>query len=401
MAIVLGQFEHVAELVADRTAELLSAPVVVTNEQGLVVAASQRALIGQHLLRSAHRIEENCLRVPFQIDAQGGEVIVTGLADDEVISPRLARVLVDLVINQTVVVARLPHSRELKDRFIHTLLRGTIGDEGEIVREGQVLGIDLSFPRAVLLIDASGYILAPQDTAHPEVGEAEILRRAQVVIASVVGFFSLPSDTICAYIGNGEVAVLKASSTQDLVAWTDRADHDPALEEVGASWANLTALKRAAAGLLQRLALDTGAEPSIGIGRYHPGIRGLARSYQDALAALSLGHCFGGSNHIHCLDGLGVAAFVGVSDERTKMELARHLLSPLDHEHELIETLEAFFAEDCSPSSTALRLCIHRNTLAHRLDKITALVGLDPRHFDAAVQIRLALLLRTLQSAAA
>jgi carbohydrate diacid regulator len=94
---------------------------------------------------------------------------------------------------------------------------------------------------------------------------------------------------------------------------------------------------------------------------------------------------------------LGIAAFIGVSDEQTKIELATHLLSPLDHEPELLATLNTFFATDCYPSSTASQLSIHRNTLSYRLDKITSLTGLDPRRFDDAVQIRLALLLRSLR----
>jgi len=86
---------------------------------------------------------------------------------------------------------------------------------------------------------------------------------------------------------------------------------------------------------------DTGASISISIGRYHPGIRGLARSYQDARAALSLGCRFHGCNEVHCLK-IGIAAFIGVSDQQTKIELATYLLSPLDHEPELLATLEAF-----------------------------------------------------------
>ena len=157
-----------------------------------------------------------------------------------------------------------------------------------------------------------------------------------------------------------------------------------------------TALKRASASLLSRLRCDTNSAISRGIGRYHPGIQGLARSYQDARAALSLGHRFHGQNRVHCLDNLGVAAFVGISDESTKIDLAKHLLTPLDQESELIETLRMFFAENCYPSSTASKLSIHRNTLSYRLDKITSLTGLNPRQFDDAVQIRLALLLRSL-----
>jgi carbohydrate diacid regulator len=156
------------------------------------------------------------------------------------------------------------------------------------------------------------------------------------------------------------------------------------------------ALKRAGRALLARLRHDTDTDIAIGIGRYHPGIGGLARSYSDARAALTLGRRFHGQNRVHCLDGLGIAAFVGLSDENTKVGLARHLLGPLDHEPDLLQTLEAYFDEDCSQSATANKLSIHRNTLGYRFDKVQTLTGLDPRRFDDAVQVRLALVLRSL-----
>jgi carbohydrate diacid regulator len=122
---------------------------------------------------------------------------------------------------------------------------------------------------------------------------------------------------------------------------------------------------------------------------------GLARSYNDAQAALALGLRFYGANYVHCLDELGMAAFVGIADENIKSDLASHLLSPLYHEAKLLETLHAFFKHNCAPSAAAAALSIHRNSLNYRLDKITSLTGLDPREFDEGVQLRLALLLRT------
>jgi carbohydrate diacid regulator len=214
------------------------------------------------------------------------------------------------------------------------------------------------------------------------------------MIDSIVSFFHLPDDTICAYIGAGELVVLKASSTEDLRAW---ADEESASEPPSASWANLDPLKRAGEALLVRLRRDTNAVVNVGIGRYHPGLRGLARSYGDARAALRLGRRVSGNNRVHCLDSIGVAAFVGIDDEQTKIGLARHLLSPLEEAPGLLGTLEAFFAEDCCPSAAAARLAIHRNTLTYRLDRIASLTALDPRHFDDAVQIRLALAVRSLQ----
>ena len=45
-----------------------------------------------------------------------------------------------------------------------------------------------------------------------------------------------------------------------------------------------------------------------------------------------------------------------------------------------------------SLNRTAEELKIHRNTLVYRLDRITETLSLDPRNFDDAVQIKLAIL---------
>lgn len=394
LAVVVRQYEQIAWAVAERSAELLCTRTWVTDEHGLIVACSDRRGLGRSFVAEIEEPGAEYLRVPLAVGAQRGEVIVAITENGESISPRLARVLVELVINQEVVVAQLPNRQELKNKFIHDLLRGRVEDEEDIIREGQILGMDLRIPRAVILLDATDYILTTDAATLTALGDERIPRRVQYIIASIVSFFNLPNDTICASIGGGEVAILKAATTQDLATWTDFGDEQ---SQPGASWTNLSALKRASNALLSRLAHEHNAAITIGIGRYHPGIRGLSRSYEDARAALSLGGRLLGHNRVHCLDSLGMAAFIGISDERTKQELAAHLLSPLDGEPELHDTLDAFFVENCCASSTAARLCIHRNTLSYRLDKIASLTGLDPRTFDDAVQIRLAMLLRSLQ----
>jgi carbohydrate diacid regulator len=97
------------------------------------------------------------------------------------------------------------------------------------------------------------------------------------------------------------------------------------------------------------------------------------------------------------LANLGIAALVTVTEPAVREQLITRILTPLDKEPVLMETLQAFFAQECSPSNTAKRLFIHRNTLSYRLNQITDLTGLDPRIFGQAVQLRLALLLRTLK----
>lgn len=379
-----------ARVITDKVAELLYTQVFVVDRQGTVITSSESELVGLPFAQIGKHATKY-LRVPLHIDALVGEVVVGEPRNGEVISPRLSQVLVELVINQTTVLARFPNQQELKNQFIYDLLHSQLGDEALMLRQAKLLGMDLTPPRAVILIDAADYIMGSSGSGN----EAEIrqYRQAQLIIGSVVSFFHLPDDTICADLGEGEVAVLKASDSKNLGSW---AEDGVTTETASSSWANLSALKRAGDALLLRLRSDTGTAISVGIGRYHPGIGGLARSYQDARAALSLGRRFDGHNRVHCLDRLGIAAFACVADERTKIDLATYLLSPLDYEPELLLTLEAFFAENCCPSSTAKLLSIHRNTLSYRLDKLTSLTGLDPRRFDDAVQMRLALLLRKL-----
>lgn len=280
-----------------------------------------------------------------------------------------------------------------KDRLIFDLLHGEAGDDETTVREARAGGLDLAQPRAVVLVDATGYILGPvRGTFHLQEAGG-VPRRSRRVVSWIVDFFQLPHDTICAYLGEGDVAILKASNSRNLDAWTRQTDDD---DTVNPSWSNLAALKRAAAELLAHLQQMTGTALSIGIGRYHPGTSGLAASYRDAIAALTLGRRLLGPNRVYCLDELGVAAFVGLNDERMKSDLAHYLLSPLDHEPELLLTLETFLSADCSPVAAAERLAIHRNTIGYRLAKVASLTGLDPRRFDDALQIRLALVLRGL-----
>jgi carbohydrate diacid regulator len=377
----------VAESVAHRAADLLAAHVIVVDEhEALVARASPSGIeLADAMHGPGHRRHQ--LRIPVRLGGHEAHVIADG--HEEPISPRLAQALIDLVATQAD-AAQLPTQEDLRGKLVRDLLAGRMAEEAGVIREAQVLGMDLTRPRAVIVIDAAEYILA-STTMRERDGETSIQRRAREVIRHVVQFFHLPSAAICSYLGDGEVAILKASSSRDLAPWSEGGQ---VAEVTAASWANLPAQKRAGQALLTWLEQRIGMAVAIGIGRYHAGLAGLARSAQDAQTALSLGRRLELPGHVYCLGDLGAAALVGISDQRTKLELAIRLLGPLDPEPDLLLTLQTFFDQNCCPSATANALAIHRNTLSYRLEKVTSLTGLDPRHFDDAIQMRLALLLR-------
>ncbi len=386
------QVKEVATRVSQRAADLLGERVFVIDQIGRVVAASEPGFAGSVLADAASRPF-----TPLRFSAWEGRVVVGARAVGAVAnsaagssrapySPRLVRGVLELIISQMTLEGL--RGRDLKNTLVHDLLRGHVSDEESIHRQARILGMDLAPPRAVLLIGAEAYL------------GADGAARSDDIIGSVVRFFHLPSDTICAYIGAGEVAVLKASDAKNLAPWAQVDTGDDKGSDKASAWADLGALKRAAAALVARLAADTGARVSIGVGRYHRGLAGLEHSYADAKAALSLGRRLGQKGDVHCLDSVGIAAFIGVADERTKADLATFLLSPLDDEPELLRTLACLFEHDCQPTATAKVLGVHRNTLSYRLEKIASLTGMDPRRFDDAVQIRLALVMRQLHKGA-
>jgi carbohydrate diacid regulator len=389
---VSKSFDHIAGVVAKQLSSLLQTSVLISNAQETVVASRRFGDRPSPSKNGSGLGSADCLKLPFEVYDQVGAVYIEQWAEGEKLSPKLTKACIDLMIDQ-VVYPTVPNQQLLKNQIISNLLQGHIDDEAVALQQAALLGIDFAPPRAVILIDATEAVLAT--TYGAEASSYGPQRCAQTIIASTVTFFNLPDDTICADLGGGQFAVLKASDTKNLRPWATY--NATQADTLGSPWTNLDALKRAAFALLEQLREATGTTVCIGIGRYHPGILGVSRSYQDAQVALRLGRQFKGQNRVYCLDDLGIAAFACVADERTKVDLALHLLSPLDNEPDLINTLKVFFAADCALSSTAKQLCIHRNTLTYRLEKITSLTGLDPRRFDEAVQIRLALLLQEFQ----
>ena len=64
----------------------------------------------------------------------------------------------------------------------------------------------------------------------------------------------------------------------------------------------------------------------------------------------------------------------------------------------LSKSLKAFFDNNLNISKTAKIIFAHRNTLLYRLRRIKEITGLDPRNFDDAIQLRIALKMKLYQS---
>src|SRR6185369_16030168 len=131
----------------------------------------------------------------------------------------------------------------------------------------------------------------------------------------------------------------------------------------------------------------------IGVGSFYRGKDGAILAYEEARRALNLGLSIGEQKNMYHIDDLGMIATLAGGNKKWQDNFVRRLLMKLLAEEYLLETVEVFFDKNMSLTQTSKQLNIHRNTLLYRLDKIKKVTGLDPRKFNDAVELKVALIL--------
>ncbi|QGQ97701.1 hypothetical protein EHS13_23815 [Paenibacillus psychroresistens] len=131
---------------------------------------------------------------------------------------------------------------------------------------------------------------------------------------------------------------------------------------------------------------------AVGIGGYYDSIRGVPISYMESEKAQSYASPVEQLNIVY-YDELHLELLLdNVPKERSGNFVQRTLnLEAFPDSKEVIEMLRVFFACNQSINKTAEQLFIHKNTLQYRLIKIKDLTGYDPRVFEEAVLLYLAL----------
>ncbi|MEZ4719263.1 MAG: helix-turn-helix domain-containing protein [Caldilineaceae bacterium] len=106
----------------------------------------------------------------------------------------------------------------------------------------------------------------------------------------------------------------------------------------------------------------------------------------------------GGAGHLLRRSGpLPVVTMLGNNAEAKRFyrkTLGKLIAHDEEHNSELVDTLEGFFACHGNLSQTAGRLHIHRNTLTYRLERIAGITQMDLDDPDARFSLQLALKLR-------
>ena len=246
---------------------------------------------------------------------------------------------------------------KMRTVFLDELLATEIADEDAWIQRGNTLGFDLTRPHTAWLIQAEGI----QDWPN-----------------ALHQYLAAKQDQI----------LLSVRAEDTLLFWP--CDNPKSGRE----------FKSVANGLVEHFTSTfRRASLVVGIGRPAASVREWLRSLDQARESWRMG-CSWQASPVTYFGDLGLYQLLtGLGGSGEANRFFRKTVEPLishDEEHnaELVETLEAFFACHGNLSQTAALLHIHRNTLTYRLQRISSITQIDLNDADARFSLQLGLKLR-------
>ena len=140
---------------------------------------------------------------------------------------------------------------------------------------------------------------------------------------------------------------------------------------------------------VRAVALERGIDVRFGLGLPSAGFAGVERAYREAVLCLAWATP---TRSVVLLDDLPAleTAMAGTDTTARAVIAAKgtglRVLDPTDRAM-AIDTIRAFAAADLNVARAATALHVHQNTVRHRLDRISATTGHDPRTFRGLVDL--------------
>ncbi|MGV9313843.1 CdaR family transcriptional regulator [Streptomyces sp. NPDC003691] len=346
--------QAVAQSIVDDVVTRLGVRVNIMDEHGVIVASSDRTRLGSvhegalRVLRTGAPLSltEGAARtlggtragVNLPLRADGRIVGVVGVRGepDEVgeIARAVAR-LAELMVARETFAGEAGWRHQVRRRLVHDLLAGSLTEEDW--RQGQQLGgCRVDPPYTLFAVRADALAAAAEPRERYRILETD------------------ERSALIADDGSGTV-------------WTVTGGP-------------------ASVSLRYRLLRLCESDPAAGVLDAAPANDFATLLERAGLARLAVRRPFTGSVHLADLE---LPVLLARLDRDVRGASAERVLGPLSPE--LRRTLRVYFAHGCAAAESADRLRVHRNTLAYRLGRITELTGKDPRVFQDAVALQVAL----------
>jgi carbohydrate diacid regulator len=382
--------EELAKQIIDRAHIILDRQVLVSDNQGMVLGDTKysgqiivdalRACQEGKVIRS--NIDDNQVAwCPFVYENETAGAL--GILEQEGhITPEaisLLQGLSEVLAHQHFVLEHMQSTETIRANFLKEALGSNTLKSSEVYRQADILQLNLREPQAIILIEVEDFeagILKDHNQLSNSEQQLIVAETARSINDLIRKAFNNHQGNIACYIGENIFLLSKGIGGEGL---TLRNTMRFLIEK--AEYVHKTLSKNLSDKTL-----------SVGVGQYYPEFGGLRKSYQEAKLSLDVGTKVWGPGRVYHIKQVGMfVTLANVSQDR-KAELAHQILYPLLKDEQLYKTVQTFLSSGLNLTDAAEKLHVHRNTLIYRLDKTKKVIGLDPRVFDDALQIKLGLM---------
>lgn len=363
--------QQTSTLLVKNLQKFSSKKFAITNASGEILATSENYT---PTTAKVDTKSKKAVPVTFDYKKEGYLYIDENLPIVKEISA-VMRSMAELLLHQNYYANILTNDEKRIDNLVYDFLKSENVDLAEVKEKLLAFRVDISKNKLAMLIeitDPNVLMFTTKEIPSSE-REAKIARVKRQINSTLSSFYTHHQRNLVAYLGGNKFVILKDMGT------------NPKEYE--------QEFRKTLNALFYNLKNEIMAEITLGVGEYKKGLLGLRDSFEEALAAISFGKQLSGSGKVYHFDSFGVVAplFSGVTDKN--ITYSKEIIKKLTNHPRLFETLNCYFDLDISLSKTAKKLKLHRNTLVYRLEKIAEVTGLDPRNFNDAFQLELALML--------
>lgn len=363
---------NTSTMVAKKLAGLIPKKIVLTDKKGNFMASTYSCSRNR-----VYNVKDDIKIVPI---AYGGETVGYAYIDEDLSSiisvANAVKSMVELLLHQLVLSDNITSRDQRQDKFIYDILNSDEIDADLAVAEAKVFDIDLKRKRIVLTIlvnnNPKGELFLRETPTKDK--EMIISRFKRGIQRGLDSFYTRSNKNIIAYFGKNLFVILKDLGQE--------ADLHKNLDHFQSTLDTINKIIKD----------EIRADITVGVGSFYPSVHGLGDSYKEAYLASQLGLEIWGGGKVFNIDDFGVVAPLLSGLNERNLAFSKKMLKKISDEDEMGKTIEVFLNSNMSLTQSSKILKIHRNTLVYRLDKITETLGLDPRVFDDAIQIKLALL---------
>lgn len=369
-------------------------PVHIMDREGIVIASSVSQRVGQLNAAAGQYLQRSCSpgRIPAaEADAApssiacvtlrhriAGAIELENLPASDSACLELAKTVAELMLEREDRNSKQKESGSSLGNTLSVLVGVHPQDPGQLIKDLQHLGVDLSIPRTSLLLQ-----LSKTDTIDLPSGNRRLVLDKKQYLYSVEQFLNqLPN-----YFYQKQDLILTDTSEQNAIVLSVNRRKEP---ESNAMY--LFDLCRSLVDIAKK---DYCLVLHAVVGIQCCDLSDYERQYEQLTLRLSSGKLLYPERNVFLGNSIVLGNFIAHTSRKVLQNIVsfvygRLLASRMDQI--LLETLKTYFECDLNLTVTAQKLYTHRNTLQHRFKKIEELTGFSVHTTDGLLTLRLAFL---------